>query len=76
MPVEVATRPGIEVLKQEGLHRKPLGNEQSTETVAPDAKEFSPLNQGVDIVTECVGAPCNPGPGGPPPKCNPRPRLV
>ena len=40
-----------------------------------DAKEFSATNQDLSIENggPCINAPCNPGPGGPPPRCAPRP---
>ncbi len=41
-----------------------------------DAKEFSLPELGHKIVNKnCVGAPCNPGPGGPPPRCAPIPPV-
>lgn len=53
----------------------PARQEISLSVEISDAKEFSDLNQDLDIEggTPCTGAPCNPGPGGPPPKCAPRP---
>jgi hypothetical protein len=53
----------------------PVRQEMSLPTEISDAKEFSVSIQDPNLEGggPCVGAPCNPGPGGPPPRCAPQP---